>query len=120
MFLACAACAACAALGACPAPAGQKTSTEPLVVADEGTNGQALLDPRELPPKVDDIAPTESEPEFTYCCGNASYKLEIECEAGLMRCYVYRDEGWHYTYGRHCKKHLGQICYLNGCDDKCE
>lgn len=106
-------------LWACSGPGSEKARTESPSASSQGRDRQASLDPRGLPPKVDDIAATGSEPDFTYCCGDASYKLEIECEAGLMRCYEYRVDGWHYTYGRHCKEHLGQICYMTGCDDKC-
>jgi len=120
LLLASATCAACFLLGGCPSGAGGGAGSGQRVVTAQDPDRTAALDPTRLPPKDSDIVPTESEPESTYCCGNSLYKLEIVCEAGLMRCYERRDGAWHYTYGRHCKKNLGQVCYLSGCDDKCE
>jgi hypothetical protein len=104
---------------ACAGDAGRSRASENPESALRGEADLTQRDDSLLPPKGDDIAPTNGEPGGTYCCGNHSYKLEIECGEQHMRCYEYRAGSWHYTYGRHCKKNLGLACYLNGCDDKC-
>jgi hypothetical protein len=65
-----------------------------------------------------DDTPVESG--FTHCCGSARYRMEIECGEMLKRCYEYSGGGWHQTYGRHCKEQLGEACYLEDCDAKCQ
>jgi hypothetical protein len=60
------------------------------------------------------------EPGFTPCCGSARYRMEIECGEMLKRCYEYKNGGWKQTYGRHCKEQLGESCYLEDCDSKCQ
>jgi hypothetical protein len=57
---------------------------------------------------------------FTYCCGNSDFKLAIQCNDGIKRCYEQTDTGWSQTYGRHCKKWLGETCYLQTCERVCD
>ena len=57
---------------------------------------------------------------FTPCCGSARYRIEIECGEMLKRCYEYQGGSWRQTYGRHCKEQLGEGCYLEDCDAKCQ
>jgi hypothetical protein len=72
-----------------------------------------------LPTPSHTTTPSAIEGGFTHCCGDADYKLEIDCADNLLRCYEKTDQGWKYTYGRLCKQNLGSACYLNGCDDAC-
>jgi len=104
-------------VGACSG-AGPGTASEAPSPSAQPASRPSGLD--RLPPKTGEIVPNASEPDSIYCCGNSRYKLEIDCDAGLMRCYELVDGIWHYTYGRHCKKHLSPACYFSGCDDKCE
>jgi hypothetical protein len=64
--------------------------------------------------------PAATEPGFTYCCGNADFKLEIECGIRLKRCYTRRPGGgWEHTFGRYCKQELGDACYMSACEQRC-
>jgi len=118
-LLACATATACALLAACPSGAGQGAGTQAVEVPAKPAQHEPVLSDDQLMPKESEIAPTQAEPGFTYCCGDEAFKLQIVCEEGLMRCYEHREGRWHYTYGRHCKRNLGEACYLHGCDDKC-
>jgi hypothetical protein len=60
-----------------------------------------------------------SPPGFTFCCGRGSYKIEIDCREMLKRCYERRGRRWQATYGRHCKRVLGESCYLDQCSERC-
>jgi hypothetical protein len=60
------------------------------------------------------------EPGFLFCCGGARFKLEIDCDQRLMRCYEKRGQGWAQTFGRHCKRALAPDCYLHTCDARCD
>jgi hypothetical protein len=60
-----------------------------------------------------------SEPGFTFCCGERELKMEIDCSEMIKRCYERADSGWRATYGRHCKRALGEACYLELCDARC-
>ena len=64
------------------------------------------------------ISPVESG--FTHCCGSERYRIEIECGEMLKRCYEKKGSTWRQTYGRHCKEELGEACYLQDCDAKCQ
>ena len=57
---------------------------------------------------------------FTHCCGSERYRIEIECGEMLKRCYENKGGTWRQTYGRHCKEQLGEGCYLEECDAKCQ
>jgi hypothetical protein len=61
-----------------------------------------------------------SEPGFQFCCGDGAFKIEIACRDMIKRCYE-KDAGgdWDATYGRHCKRRLGEGCYLSSCDARC-
>ncbi len=60
------------------------------------------------------------EAGFTHCCGSERYRIEIECGEMLKRCYENKGGTWRQTYGRHCKEQLGEGCYLEECDAKCQ
>ena len=64
------------------------------------------------------LAPVEAG--FTHCCGSERYRIEIECGEMLKRCYENKGGTWRQTYGRHCKEQLGEACYLEECDAKCQ
>lgn len=66
-----------------------------------------------------ELVPGEEVGMF-HCCGDAIFKLEIDCNYNQLRCYERKRGGWKYTYGRLCKEALGPSCYLNGCDNVCE
>jgi hypothetical protein len=61
------------------------------------------------------------EAGFTHCCGNSVYRIEISCDGMVKRCYAKSGGGgWKQTYGRHCLRSLGEACYLEDCDAKCQ
>jgi hypothetical protein len=102
-----------------------------LVAAACGTPGAKAPPPPEEPVgevevTVDPLTvypmePSEraTEPGFTYCCGNGRFKIEIDCREMLKRCYQRTGAGWKATYGRHCKRALGEACYLESCTARC-
>jgi hypothetical protein len=61
-----------------------------------------------------------SQPGFSFCCGDGRLKIEIACADMLKRCYERRGSRWRATYGRHCKRALGEDCYLQDCDARCQ
>ena len=61
-----------------------------------------------------------NEPGFSHCCGDSEYMMEVDCSEMLMRCYERKRGRWKQTYGKHCKKTLGQECYLHTCHNVCE
>jgi hypothetical protein len=66
-------------------------------------------------------APVQAvESGFTHCCGNTSYRIEIQCGGMVKRCYSSDGGNWRQTYGRHCLSSLGEACYLQDCDAKCQ
>jgi hypothetical protein len=65
------------------------------------------------------VAMSPVEAGFTHCCGTERYRIEIECGEMLKRCYEKKGGTWKQTYGRHCKEHLSEGCYLQDCDAKC-
>jgi hypothetical protein len=97
----------------------------------------AACEPRPLPPyprepkqrmharvEVDPMVTTQSNlataDGFTYCCGNNNFKMEIQCDDGIKRCFENTQAGWEQTYGRHCKRTLGETCYLTTCERVCD
>lgn len=64
------------------------------------------------------VSPVEAG--FTHCCGNGSYRIEIDCNQMMKRCYSNETGSWRQTYGRHCRASLGESCYLADCDAKCQ
>lgn len=88
-----------------PAPAQVAAAPAPAVVAPPAPRS-AWVEPQAA--------------GYVYCCGNQDYRLEIGCADLDMKCYEHTPEGWRWTYGRHCKDQLGQACYLNGCDQRCD
>lgn len=52
------------------------------------------------------------EEGFYHCCGDANYKMEIDCSINQLRCYEGKRGRWKYTYGRVCKTALGAILLL--------
>lgn len=97
-------CAACPAAKA-PPPAPPPPAPQPVVQP-----------PPEPEPQV--VAPIEAG--FVNCCGNASYRIEIDCSQMMKRCYSNETGSWRQTYGRHCRASLGESCYLADCDAKCQ
>lgn len=90
-----------------PPPGAQQPETapvaEPAVAADPAA------------------APVQAvESGFIHCCGNASYRIEIQCGGMIKRCYSSEGGDWRQTYGRHCLSSLGEACYLEDCDAKCQ
>jgi hypothetical protein len=71
-------------------------------------------------PAAPALAMEPVEPGFTHCCGSERFRIEIECGEMLKRCYENQGGQWHQTYGRHCKDELGEACYLQECDAKCQ
>lgn len=105
--------AAAVGLLACPVrqggpPPGSPAGGEPAPGWASGSGGAA----------ADPLSPVE--PGFTNCCGTERYRMEIECGEMLKRCYENQGGTWRQTYGRHCKEELGEACYLEDCDAKCQ
>ncbi len=69
-------------------------------------------------PEPQAVAPIEAG--FVNCCGNGSYRIEIDCNQMMKRCYTNETGTWRQTYGRHCRASLGESCYLQDCDAKCQ
>jgi hypothetical protein len=74
--------------------------------------------PESVTPIVPPIAMARPD-GFTYCCGNAEFKMAISCDDGIKRCYESTPAGWRQTYGRHCKRTLGLTCNLTTCERMC-
>ena len=72
------------------------------------------------PPAPAPVLPAAVEPGFTHCCGNDQFRIEIDCNQMVKRCYESKKGEWKQTYGRHCLKSLGQDCYLSECDSRCQ
>lgn len=105
--------AAALALAACPMQGGPPPSappgSDPSPSWSSGTS-----------PEAPGLALAPIEAGFTNCCSTDQYRIEIECGEMLKRCYENQNGVWRQTYGRHCKEHLGQSCYLEDCDAKCQ
>jgi hypothetical protein len=102
-------------LAACPTSRGGPAPSDPSLSPDPSpgwTGGQGAGEPAAA------IAPIEAG--FTPCCGTERYRIEIECGEMLKRCYENKGGIWRQTYGRHCKAELGEACYLEDCDAKCQ
>jgi hypothetical protein len=69
-------------------------------------------------PAAPPVSPVE--PGFTYCCGDDQMRMEILCGDMLKRCYQKVGGRWKQTYGRHCRERLGDSCFLEDCDAKCQ
>ena len=65
-------------------------------------------------------APAPIEAGFTYCCGNGSYRMEVMCGDMLKRCYQNVAGTWHQTYGHYCRERLGDDCFLQDCEARCQ
>ncbi len=76
------------------------------------------LPPPAPAPQPEAVVPVESG--FVHCCGNGSYRIEIDCSQMMKRCYTKETGSWRQTYGRHCRASLGESCYLQDCDAKCQ
>lgn len=73
------------------------------------------------PPAAEPAAtPAPIEAGFTYCCGNGSYRMEVMCGDMLKRCYQNVAGTWHQTYGHYCRDQLGDDCFLQDCEARCE
>jgi hypothetical protein len=99
-------------LSACPA---QQAGPPPGPAASQASPAWSGSGPEAA---AADLAPIE--PGFTHCCGSERYRIEIECGEMLKRCYENHGGLWRQTYGRHCKEQLGEACYLEECDAKCQ
>ncbi|HTE54914.1 MAG TPA: hypothetical protein VK698_28870 [Kofleriaceae bacterium] len=106
--------AAALALIACPAQQGGPPPAEPA--GADPSPAWASGGPAASPAVA--LAPVEAG--FTNCCGTERYRIEIECGEMLKRCYENQGGTWRQTYGRHCKENLGEACYLEDCDAKCQ
>ncbi|HLU66170.1 MAG TPA: hypothetical protein VKZ63_07830 [Kofleriaceae bacterium] len=102
---------AVALVAACPGA----SPTPPGPAAPIAAPGAAPAPAVEQPTEVQAV-----EAGFTHCCGNASYRIEIECGNMVKRCYSSETGAWRQTYGRHCLASLGEACYLQDCDAKCQ
>ncbi len=71
-------------------------------------------------PDTEQAAITPVEAGFVHCCGNGSYRIEIDCSQMMKRCYTSETGTWHQTYGRHCRASLGESCYLEDCEANCQ
>lgn len=100
-------CAGCPATGAPPPGAQQPAAGEPTASPSMAAD-----------PGAAQVQAVESG--FTHCCGNASYRIEIQCGGMIKRCYSSEGGDWQQTYGRHCLSSLGEDCYLQDCDAKCQ
>lgn len=102
-----------AALFACVACPGAKAPPpSPPEPAPQPAPGPA--------PEPEPAAITPVEAGFVHCCGNVSYRIEIDCSQMMKRCYTRETGSWRQTYGRHCRASLGESCYLQDCDAKCQ
>jgi hypothetical protein len=106
--------AAALALAACPTqqggpPPAAPPGSDPSPSWSSGPSGEASS-----------VALAPIEAGFTNCCSTEQYRIEIECGEMLKRCYEQQNGMWRQTYGRHCKEHLGESCYLEDCDAKCQ
>lgn len=59
------------------------------------------------------------ETRFKHCCGNLDFKMEVDCQDQLRRCYEYKNGSWTQTFGRRCKEELGELCYQKLCNEVC-
>jgi hypothetical protein len=89
-----------------PPPSGPEPSPDWLAESVPAAEPAVAMDPVEA--------------GFTHCCGSERYRIEIECGEMLKRCYEKKGSTWRQTYGRHCKEELGEDCYLQDCDAKCQ
>jgi hypothetical protein len=101
------------ALVGCPAQPTPPPEPPPPAPAPEP-------EPQQPAPAAAPVLPSAVEAGFTHCCGNAEFRIEIQCSQMLKRCYESKQGGWKATYGRHCLKSLGQDCYLSECDSRCQ
>lgn len=106
--------AACTGGSGGPAPAPEQPA---VAVAEPARSGVA--GPKEVAEEAVFVSTPAVEQGFTHCCGTLDYKMEVECGDRLKRCYIQEDGQWKQTYGRHCKRNLGDSCYLHLCDDAC-
>jgi hypothetical protein len=98
-----------------------------LLVACPGAKAPPPAPP-EPAPAIEPIAEPAPSPAlvqaveagFTHCCGNSSFRIEIDCGQMVKRCYSNETGDWRQTYGRHCRRTLGESCYLEDCDAKCQ
>lgn len=95
-------------------------------VACPGAKAPPPAPPEPAPPPVPAPAPAPEpavspvEAGFVHCCGNGTYRIEIDCSQMMKRCYTSETGSWQQTYGRHCRASLGESCYLQDCDAKCQ
>jgi hypothetical protein len=108
--------AAALAVVACSSHPGVRTPPPPPPGPEPEPSWLAEVAPSAEPAAA--ISPVEAG--FTHCCGSEQYRIEIECGEMLKRCYENKGGIWRQTYGRHCKEQLGEACYLERCDAKCQ
>ena len=85
-------------------------------VAEEDPNVEVRLGESSLKTFVETPA---VEANFQHCCGNLEFKMEVDCQDQLRRCYTYESGKWTQTFGRRCKEELGEECYQRLCNEVC-